>query len=259
MTTPKIAIALDHIDDGLLDGAINYKPKKLYVKRYRICCLAAVVCLCLAAGSIWFTAVKFSGQTAESGTGLEETEGLSISAVITEGTGFTEEEIKNFLSENEEGILSSVGENEDAPDGYDGEAETAAAKIAENAVISTSGYRHVNVTEDENILDLDYLNFLIIDDGSILGYVTLYRYDGMINYNVTCGGTWGSTLTKLLTDNPDEEFVLIYIGYVEIAIASDNTIYFLNGEIDGFFEEGVDYYTAYKCEENTINSSILDQ
>ena len=24
-----------------------------------------------------------------------------------------------------------------------------------------------------------------------------------------------------------------------------------------FFEEGVDYYTAYKCEENTINSSIL--
>lgn len=257
MKTPKIAIALDHIDDDLLEGAIKYNPKRSTLKLRRVRIIAAAACLCLAVGGIWTASIMLSGTTDEADDGFEGIESLSVSQTVTEGSGFTDEEIQSFLTENEEGILSSVLNQGDSFADKDGESETAASKISENAAICASGYRHVNVTEDENILDLDYLNFLITDDGSILGYATLYRTDGKINYNVTYSETWGDTLTKLLTENPDEEFVLIYIGYVEAAIASDNTIYFLNGEIDGLFEEDVDYYTAYKCEENTISSSIL--
>lgn len=171
-------------------------------------------------------------------------ESISISEVRETGAAFTETEIQNFLAESGEHVISQIAEKTNIP--------------VESISISNSGYYHVTVTENENILNLNYLTLPVIVDKEIITSVTLYRDAGEIKYEFHYGGTWGDEITELLKQYPDEQFAMIYIGdFVEAAISSDNTIHFLTKKINNIFETGVDYYSTFKFEENTMDSLLL--
>lgn len=242
MKTPKLAIAMGYIDDDLISGAVEYKPpkrtnKSIYHKWTKWAAVAACLCIVMV-GAI---TIEHYVSTSRGSMGIES---ISISDVKETGSAFTENEVQNFLTESGDSIISRI-----------------AAKMnisTESISISNSGYYHVTVTENENILNLNYLTLPVIANEEIITSVTLYRDAGEIKYEFHYGGIGGAKITELLKQYPDEQFVMIFIGdFVEAAISSDNTIHFLNRKINGIFEDGVDYYTAFKFEENTMDSSLL--
>lgn len=240
--TPKLAIAMNYIDDDLISGAIDYKPpirtnKSIYQSWTKWAAVAACLCIVMI-GAI---TVEHYVSTSRGSMGIES---ISISDVKETGSVFTENEVQNFMEESGDSIISRLAEKMNIP--------------AESISISSSGYYHVTVTENENTLNLNYLTLPVIANGKVITSVTLYRDAGEIKYEFHYGGTWGDKITELLKQYPDEQFVMIYIGdFVEAAISSDNTVHFLNRKINGIFEDGVDYYTAFKFEENTMDSSLL--
>ncbi len=240
-STPKLAVAMNYIDDDLISGAIDYTPQKRDARtdRRRTRWAAAAACLCiLIAGTI---AVERYVPASGGSMGIES---ICIRAVKETGSAFTDREVQTFVAGSGESIISRLAEKMDIP--------------AENISIGSSGYYHVTVTENENILNLDYLTLPVVANGEIITSVTLYRDAGEIKYEFQYGGTWGNKITELLKQYPDEQFVMIFIGdFVEAAISSDNTVHFLHKKINGIFEDGVDYYTAFKFKENTVDSSLL--
>lgn len=241
--TPKLAIAMNYIRDDLISGAIDYKPQKKASKHiYHSWSKLAAVAACLCIVLIGAITIEHYVSTSRGNMGIES---INISDVKETGSVFTENEVENFLAESGSHVISRISEKLNIP--------------AENITISNRGYYHVTVTENENILNLDYLTLPVIANGEIITSVTLYRDAGIIKHEYHYGGTWGSEITKLLKQCPDEQFVMIYIGdFVEAAISSENTIHFLTGEAADIFEADVDYYNAFKFEENTMDSSLLE-
>ena len=243
INTPKLAIAMNYIRDDLISGAIDYKPPKRASKHiYHSWSKLAAVAACLCIVMIGAITIEHYISTSRGNMGIDS---ISISNVRETGTAFTKNEVENFLAESGSHVISRISEKMNIP--------------ADNITISNSGYYHVTVTENENILNLDYLTLPVLANGEIITSVTLYRDAGTVKHEFHYGGTWGSEITKLLKQYPDEQFVMIYIGdFVEAAISSNNTIHFLTSKIADIFEEGVDYYSAFKFEENTVDSSFLE-
>ena len=243
VNTPKLAIAMNYIDDNLISGAIDYMPQRRTTKRiYHIWTRWAAVAACLCIVMIGAITVEHYVSTSRGSVGIES---ISISDVKETGSAFTDGEVQIFMAESSKSIISWLAEKMNIP--------------AENISISNRGYYHVTVTETENILNLNYLTLPVIANEEIITSVTLYRDAGEIKYEFQYGGTWGNKITELLKQYPDEQFIMIFVGdFIEAAISSDNTLHFLNNKkINGLFEDGVDYYTAFKFEENTIDSSML--
>lgn len=240
--TPKLAIAIGYIDDDLVTGAVDYKtPKRTNNGIYHSWTKWAAVAACLCVVMIGAITIEHYVSTSRGSMGIES---ISISDVKETGSVFTENEVQNFIAESGDSIIYRLAEKMNIP--------------AENISISNSGYYHVTVTENENILNLNYLTLPVIANEKIITSVTLYRDAGEIKYEFHYGGIWGDKITELLKQYPDEQFVMIFVGdFVEAAISSDNTVHFLNRKINGIFEDGVDYYTAFKFEENTMDSSVL--
>ena len=243
MKTPRLALAMGYIADDLVSKAIEYNPahKKVISPFHNwIKWIAVAACLCIVViGSM--TIVNYTSTS----RGSMEIEKIEISAVKESGTAFTKNEIQNFLMTSGNYVISRIAEKMDI--------------TAERIVISENGYYHVTVTENGNILNLDYLTLPVIADGKIITSVTLYRDAGEVKYEFHYGSSWGDKITELLIQYPNEQFVMIYVGdFVEAALSTNNTVHFLNGEIDGVFENGVDYYNAFKFDENTMDSSLLE-
>lgn len=242
MNTPKLAIAINCIDDDLISGAIEYKPQK-GINRiiYHSWTKWAAVAACLCIVMIGAITIEHYVSTSRGNMGIES---ISISEVKETGTAFTENEVQDFLVESSDYIIARIAAKMNIP--------------TEGISISSNGYYHVTVTENENILNLDYLTLPVIANEEIITSVTLYRDAEEIKYEFHYGGTWGDKITELLKQYPDEQFAMIFLGdFVEAAISSDNTVHFLTKKINGIFEAGVDYYTAFKFEENTMDSSLL--
>ena len=242
MKTPKLAIAMGYIDDDLVSGAVEYKPNNKVTKfSFHSWTKWAAVAACLCIVMIGAITIEHYVSISRGSMGIES---ISISNVKESGTALTENEVQNFLAESGDYVISRIAEKMNIP--------------TESISISNSGYYHVTVTEDENILNLNYLTLPVIANEEVITSVTLYRDAGEIKYEFHYGGTWGDKITELLKQYPDEQFVMIYVGdFVEAAISSDNTVYFLNGKINDIFEADIDYYTAFKFEENTMDSSLL--
>lgn len=240
--TPKLAIAIGYIDDDLVTSAIEYMPKKKTKRKiYHNWKKWAAVAACFYIVMIGAITVEHYVSTSRGSKGMES---ISISDIKKIGSAFTEYEVQDFITESGDSIICRLAEKMNIP--------------AESISICNRGYYHVTVTENENFLNLNYLTLPVIANEEIITSVTLYRDVGEIKYQFHYGGTWGDKITELLEQYPAEQFVMIYIGdFVEAAVSSDNTVYFLNKEIEGIFEDGVDYYTAFKFEENTIDSSLI--
>lgn len=243
MRTPRIVEAMNYIDDDLVSWAIEYKPSKRTNKSiYHSWSKWIAVAACLCIVMIGAITIDHYVSTSRGSMGIDS---ISVSDVKETGSAFTENEVKNFIVEFGDSVASRLAEKMNIS--------------PESISISNRGYYHVTATENENILNLNYLTLPVISNGDIITSVTLYRDAGEIKYEFHYGSAWGDKITALLNQYPGEQFVMLYIGdFTEAAISSDNTVHFLNGKINGIFEDGVDYYTAFKFEENTVDSSFLE-
>lgn len=240
--TPKLAIAIGYIDDDLVVGAVNYAPQKRNIKidfsKWTSWAIVAA-CLCF----IMIGAISFNHHFSLS-TGSSGIRSISTSSVKEYGTAYTTEEIVQFITDSGESTVSKISEKMNIP--------------AESISICCRGFYHVTITETENVLNLDYITLPIVANGKMIASVTLFREGENIKYDLNYGGSWGNKITELLIQHPNQQFAMIYIGdFVEAAISSDNTIYFLTGRINNLFESGIDYYSAFKFDQNTIDSSLL--
>ena len=63
MNAPKLAIAMNYIDESLISGAIDYKSipnKKIpHIWKHFV---AVAVCLCLVVSTVWFTQHQYSDE-----------------------------------------------------------------------------------------------------------------------------------------------------------------------------------------------------
>lgn len=76
MSTPKLAIAMNYIDDDLVSGAVEYKRTKKKNSWMKWGAMAA--CLCL----VVLVAMPFMQQNSEPATDIEPYKGLSVSEAV---------------------------------------------------------------------------------------------------------------------------------------------------------------------------------
>lgn len=242
------------------------RPAQPYLsgaRRVLIRGLCAAACLCLAAaavltvprwtqGNVAATGATQAGsivttgaaQTGEgSGCGIVPSE-ISLTAPVTAGEGFSEEEIAEQLA-----VWA------------DWEEITGGA-ISDRARPALYGFSHVSLTGDGNLCRLNYYDIPIIDGGRIAGRVTVYRLaGGEVASSLAYGGQGveRKALDRILDAHPDEALLMVYLGdFVEAVITPENEVLFLNAEYPELFPAGVDYYTLFYSESCVIRSDIRE-
>lgn len=243
MKIPRLALAMGYIDDDLIVAAEEYKPvakkrSSIFSNWTRWAAVAACFCIAMV-GAI---TIEHYISTSRGNMGIES---INITAVKENGTAFTENEVQQFLNSNGNYVITRIAEKMNISE--------------ERIIISEKGYYHVTVGENESILNLNYLTLPVIADGKIITSVTLYRDNGEVKYEFHYGSAWGEKITDLLSEHPNEQFIMLYVGdFAEAMLSKDNTVHFISGNLTEVFESGVDYYSAFKFDENTVDSSLLE-
>lgn len=168
---------------------------------------------------------------------------ISNSEVVIEGTGFTKEEIRNFVEEKKYELIGAVAcEYENFDDIYR---------------ISTVGYCHVSLGET-NVLKRDYVTLPISLGDKIIASITLFKSDGEMRYDIAVRGNSFDTLNKIFAENPESEIAFFYVDlFWDIAITPSNKIYSIHRHTTDSLDENFDYYGKFKTEYNTFSLAKL--
>lgn len=226
----------DHLErKDKLKNKIKLKKRERFFRQ-----IAAVACFAIVLIAVPLVMNEFMPRTR--GEMGEYT--ISLSEVVYHGQKIESNEANSYLENHEHEILSYVSRKEQVN--------------IESLRLSYNGIYHVTVTEKSNFVNYDIITFFIVDENEVIvSSVDLIKDNNTFNYQVNSGGVSIQELNKILSQNPQTSFALIYIGdFTEAVIAPDNTIYFLNGK--KAITEDVDYYSLFNKEINLINSSLLE-
>lgn len=246
--------AINMVDNDLIEEACVIKPnKKPGINKYlAAAAVFAVITVAVFAGVKYYNDgirhVDSAGLTpVSSGVAFGGTAGdkeIGDGELVTEGTGFTDEEIKAFVEEKKYDLVGAVAcEYGNFDDIYR---------------ISTVGYCHVSLGET-NVLKRDYVTLPISLGDEIIAKVTLFKSDGEVRYDISVRGRSFDTLNKIFEENPESEIAFFYVdSFAELAITPSNVIYNIYDKQTDSLEENVDYYGKYKTEYNTFSLEKLN-
>lgn len=169
---------------------------------------------------------------------------ISLSDVEYMGQIIDSNEFQVYLKEHENEILKFVAQKENVN--------------MNTLVLSDKGIYHVTLSDKQNYINYNIITFYVMDEeGAICASVDLFRENNTFRFQVNSSGVRLDKLNEVLSNNPNTDFALVYIGdFTEAVIAPDNTIYFLNGEKT--IQENVDYYSMFNKEINAISSTLLE-
>lgn len=233
------------IDEDIIDTGLRFREeqiKKTTTKNMRkritwkhiavmAACLALLIC---AAGLIYNSHVKKSG-------GYIEDYQIAPTPATYIGTKITQEEIDYQIEINETMTIEYLEELYGTDD----------------YTISHKGYYHVSLEKDGNHINYNYIRLPIYNsNGEIVGTVVLFRSGDELLYQIDTGGAWFERLNAVLSEYPDQDILMLYIGdFVELVMTPDNKVHYLTGSVDNEFISGVDYYDLFYGADVAINSS----
>lgn len=260
--------AVNCVDDDLIEEAAycTQNKKNNFNKYFAFAAVFAVVLIAAAAGIKYFGLPIRSedGGTATNKPIAETTErlfgiggnsetvidgahgnyaGVGDGEIVVEGTGFTPEEIRDFVEENKYELVGAVAcEYENFDDIYK---------------ISTVGYCHISFGET-NILNKDYVTLPISLGDKIIASITLFKSDGEMRYDIAVRGSSFDTLNRAFAENPESEIAFFYIDlFWDIAITPENKVYSIHRHSTDSLDKNFDYYGKFKTEYNTFSLAKL--
>ena len=236
--------AVSHLDTEVIENYHKYKDRLKARKKNK---KAVVRWTAMAACLIIFFAVSYpiieKFIPRKMGGEIGEYE-ICSSEVKFIGEPIKENELKNYLMEQESYILSYISKK---------------INVDVNSLrICDKGIYHVNATQKSNYVNYDTITYFVMDkDCSVIASVDLFRDGNTLNFQVHTLGLAITELNRILSERPNTDFAMIYIGAsIEALIAPDNTIYFLNCKKE--VQENIDYYSMFNKEINLINFDLLN-
>ncbi len=255
MISYRLLDAIGMLDDEMiLDAKNGRQPSPIAWKQ--ILSAAAVILVVFSAIFAGKEAVirAFPNNAKESTSkdmyaGFDETEksvlGTHSSKTESSELGFSEDEIKSFLEKNKYDIVGAIAAE------Y-GNFDTTYK-------ISTVGFYHVSLGESSMLLP-DSITLPVFADNEIISCITVFKNNNETVYSVTSKGSRIDNLNKAVNENKNGRLAFFYVnGTDEIAVSSENKIYFIRGkksEIKSEYQANL--FENYATEKNTLSCGALN-
>ena len=164
-------------------------------------------------------------------------------AVRVEGSGFSEEELREYVQSQAGTIAAAVR----AEYGITGEIR-----------VCTKGFSRAALSGHQNVLNRDSVFLPITKDGRIIGALEVFRADGKPGSSVALGGDGWERWNKLFDEHPDEDLVFVLVcGEIDTAIAPNNWVLEIGEGGAGHMDAGVNWYDLLKTEYNVFSAKEL--
>ena len=169
-------------------------------------------------------------------------QGTAHEAVRVEGSGFSEEELREYVQSQAGTIAAAVR----AEYGITGEVR-----------ICTKGFSRAALGK-QNVLNRDSLFLPLTRDGTIIGALEVFRADGKPGSSVALGGDVWASWNRVFAEHPEEDLVFVLAGgAVETAITKDNRVLEIGEGGGRFLDAGEDWYNLLKTEYNVFSAKEL--
>ncbi len=170
-------------------------------------------------------------------------QGTAHEAVRVEGSGFSEEELREYVQSQAGTIAAAVR----AEYGITGEIR-----------VCTKGFSRAALSNHQNVLNRDSVFLPITKDGRIIGALEVFRADGKPGSSVALGGDGWERWNKLFDEHPDEDLVFVLAcGEIDTAIAPNNGVLEIGEGGAGHMDAGVNWYSLLKTEYNVFSAKEL--
>jgi hypothetical protein len=156
-----------------------------------------------------------------------------VNGFVYTGEPITDEEAAAYFSANLDAVLSSL---------------TASGVSARGARVRYPGYSHMTLNETGDVR-LNYRDYQLWVDQSLVAVVTLYRLDGELHATPSFGAPWFASFAAFLRQHAGEKLLFFYNGFTELVLTPANEVYDPVGErYETGDVPGLDYERLY-CEE----------
>ena len=164
---------------------------------------------------------SFGGESAYTG---------AVTGYVVTGDAVTEAEAEAYFAEHLNGILTSL---------------SASGVNASGAQLRTPGYSHMTLGQTGDVR-LDFCDYQLWQDGTLLAIITLYKLDGEISATPSFGAPWFDSFAAFLRQHRGEKLLFFYNGFTELVLTPENVAY---APVTGPCENpGLDYDTLF-CDE----------
>ena len=155
------------------------------------------------------------------------------------GEVLTDEEAREYFSTNLVGIANSLA---------------ASGVNADSLRVSEHGYCHINLSDNNNSvapeIRRNFRDYLAYSGDELVAIITLAKEDGQIYSTPAFGGPWFSDYNEKLQNYKGQKLLYLYVGFIEVVIAPDNSYFCTGGaDISSFMEAVENPYERLYAEE----------
>ncbi len=244
MTVETLNEAINGVDEHMVEQALEIKSTdKRRIKYLAVAAVLAVCFLGTAVGAHFVkTPVNYNDKSGgETGESIQAHREIKIN-----GTGFTEEEIKQLIKENKEHIIEAVC------------FEYGLENVS--IAVSIKGYSHV-VCGNENTLNLDAVTLPVTVNDEIVANIEVVRVKEETVFTLGIGGEKWKKYGDALKKYPDEKIVFAFAGSgaAEVIILPDNSLISVTQDAAKLFGQGASWYSLLKTQYNTLSFNELKE
>ncbi len=148
--------------------------------------------------------------------------------IMLTGEKITEEEAREYFSENKSDIISSL---------------SSSGVSTESIKISDKGYCHISYSGEEGKsfeIKQNFRDYIVYNGDNIEAIITLTKENGEIFSTPSFGAKWFDDYKSYLNAHKGEKLIYVYAEWLEIIIAPDNTYFNPMGYDASVYLEGIE-------------------